>query len=372
MTETEHVIPTKIVNVPYGVQNPYQNMMYSACKPEFILTSGKKMSFTEFAAPAFQTEHGCVHIHWDDRLFSLGDHATEDQKILFQQATESLRQYKINGGRILWTIHNRHAHSGTGVSESFREGRRQLAELVDIIHVHTPHAMQHMIDTYQADPEKMRLIPHPSYLGVYEDTLTTLDRAFPTRDKTRFLTFGTMRGSRELDKLHVAAAKLSRRDYDFHVHVAGKVFPASRRVIRGLQNIDAVTVTGTRIPNEDIPKVFAQAHAYILPSTQTFTSGTAMLALSFGLPIIAPDTAAHRGTTPESCHDLLYQPHHTKGLIRMIRHVIQMTDEELSERRQACFDFAQARAPHVISGQLKRVFEDMILTPADRKLSTNK
>ncbi len=352
--------PTKVANIPFGTGNPYQHMMYQKCGPEFILRGARNGEFATFGQPEFRKQHGIVHLHWDDRLFQSKDGLADSHILRFQIAHDNLSQFQDNGGRVIWTIHNQVAHSNPGEIELFRASRIQLTKLVDLIHVHTPHAKKHMIKEYNADPKKIRLIPHPSYLDVYEDSQITLNRPLPARNKTRFLTFGTMRGGRELNILHAAVAKLSRRGYDFRLHVAGKVFPANRRVIRQLQSVDTVDVTDTRIPNEDIPEVFAQAHAYVLPSAQTFTSGTAMLALSFGLPIIAPDTAAHRDTTPEACHDLLYQPHNARGLIRMLRHVMQMTDQELSEKRQACFDFATARHPENVSQMLANTLKELV------------
>ncbi|WP_171208966.1 MULTISPECIES: glycosyltransferase family 4 protein [unclassified Ruegeria] len=350
-------MPTKALNIPYGTKNPYQNMMYSACGPAFSLAAMNPIDFSVFAEPEFQAEHGIIHIQWDDRLFPVSSETGNNPN--FAKAVDGLNQFKENGGKIIWTIHNRAAHATPEGSEAFHAMRRKLSELVHLIHVHTAHARAHMITNYATPPEKIRVIPHPSYLGVYESAATTLARPLSNRDQTRFLTFGTMRGNRELDKLHVAAAKLTHRGYDFHLSVVGRVFRSGRRMARRLAAIPNVQVIDRRVEDDEIPQLFSQAHAYVLPSTQTFTSGTAMLAQTYGLPLIAPDIEPHQQTIPDDCRDLLYPAQNDRGLIRMMRRVMQMSDLELNQKRKICFDFAQMRKPVHMSELLTTALEDL-------------
>ncbi|MBO9445590.1 glycosyltransferase family 4 protein [Ruegeria sp. R14_0] len=351
-------MPTNVVNIPYGTKNPYQNMMYSACAPEFNLSGPRTVLFSEFAQPEFQAENEIIHIHWDDRLF--GNPESEEENTIFPIAFDRLRQFQANGGRIIWTIHNKFAHAAADQSAIFCESRRQLAQLVDLVHVHTPNAKHHMISEYGTNPDKLRLIPHPSYLGVYEPAEHTLNRPLPLRDTTRLLTFGAMRGSRELDRLQQATQKLTNRGYEFHLSVVGRVFRSGRRLARRIQRNPNNTVVADRIPDEEVAHVFSQAHAYVLPSTTTFTSGTAMLAQTFGLPLIGPDIDPHKQTTPEACHDLLYPAQNPRGLIRMLMRVIAMSDAELIEKRKACFEFAIAREPARISNDLKMALSELL------------
>ncbi|WP_109312894.1 glycosyltransferase family 4 protein [Ruegeria sp. AU67] len=350
-------MPINVVNIPYGNKNPYQSMMYSACMPEFSLTPSRGAPLTNFARADFQPDQGIIHIHWDDRLFP--EPETEDQAPIFNSAREGLRRYRANGGRVIWTIHNQFAHSKGSETEYFRQTRRELAQIADVIHVHTRHARQHMIDEYDANPKKLRLIPHPSYLGVYEPTDQTLNRPLAPRVQTRFLVFGAMRGNRELDRLQLAAKKLASRGYDFQLSVVGRVFRSGQKLARQMDANPNVSVVAGRVPNDEVPVFFSQAHAYLLPSTTTFTSGTAMLAQSFGLPIIGPDIDPHKQTTPEECHNLLYPAQHPRGLIRMMRNLIQMSDEELEEKRRACFKFASERNPKRISNELKHALQEL-------------
>ncbi|WP_170467102.1 glycosyltransferase family 4 protein [Ruegeria arenilitoris] len=353
-------MPTKVVNISFSNQNPYQRMMYSACRPEYELVPARNEDILRFAEPEFQAEHKIAHLHWDDRLFRASRKRGESQHTVFLNGRDSLIRFKDAGGRIIWTIHNRHAHAKGAQSDNFGDYRLQLAELADLIHVHTPNAEQHMIEEYGVDPDKIRLIPHPSYLGVYEPSDRTLNRRMAPRDVTRFLTFGAMRGNREIDRVEHATKKLTTRGYAFHFSVVGRVFSGGRRIARRMQANPNVSVVPERIMDSDIPQVFSTAHVYVLPSTTTFTSGTAMLAQAFGLPIIAPDIESHRQTTPEACHDLLYSTENPRALIRMMQHVMKLPDEELAKKRKACFDFAIEREPAHLSKELKSALSEFL------------
>lgn len=353
-------MPTNVVNIPYGVKNPYQNMMYMSCGPEFALSTMRNSDVNSVGQSEFQSENGIVHIHWDDRLFRAAGEEGLQPDQSFLNTRDALRRFQDNGGRILWTIHNRFAHSQASDNDGLKAVRQHLVNLVDLVHVHTPHAKRYMIEEYGADPDTIRLIPHPSYLGVYESEDTTLNRSMASRDTTRFLTFGAMRGNRELDRLEFAARKLTKRGYDFRLSVIGRTVRANRRLIRRMQSNPNVTVVPERIPDSEIPAVFAAAHTYVLPSTTTFTSGTAMLAQSFGLPIIGPDIEPHRHTTPDDCHDLLYPTDSPRGLIRMLMRVMDMSDEELGQKRKACLDFSAKRHPSLISESLKHTLLELL------------
>jgi hypothetical protein len=77
-----------------------------------------------------------------------------------------------------------------------------------------------------------------------------------------------------------------------------------------------------------------------------------MLAQTFGLPVIGPDRAEMRAITPPENHDLLYEGQRPKPLVQMMKRLIDMPDAELAQRRAACFAYAHATAPAVISRSL--------------------
>jgi beta-1,4-mannosyltransferase len=124
------------------------------------------------------------------------------------------------------------------------------------------------------------------------------------------------------------------------------------RLLNTNPNIDLRT---DRIPDEEIPEIFGASHVFLAPYQSMFTSGSVMLALTFGLPIIGPNIRELRETTPEACHDLLYDPASPRGLIRSMLQFIEMSDTDLRKVRMACFEFAKERGPDICSAEIAKL-----------------
>ena len=86
-----------------------------------------------------------------------------------------------------------------------------------------------------------------------------------------------------------------------------------------------------------------------------------MLALTYGLPVLGPNTPAMRESTPKDCHDLLYaNDGHPRRLLQAMTAAGQMDRAEREARRAACFRFARERAPEAMSRILMRAIEDVL------------
>ena len=286
---------TKMLCLPSAGGNPYQSLLYSRL-PETI--------DIEFAGPGDLnrlTESGfdIVHIHWDDRIFGRAADAIANETHL-RQSLKTLRSFKNAGGRIVWTIHNDAPHKARH-TPTFEKGRRALSELADVIHVHAEHAADHMVSDYGTPKRKIRVVPHPSYLGAYEPAKATLARRL-NKDKTRqFLFFGMFRGPKGVHAIQDVAGKLTKRGVPFHVRMDGKAFSSQARLLRRLDANPNVDLRTNRIPDEEIPEIFGASQVFLAPYQSMFTSGSVMLALTFGLPIIGPSLRELRDSLRDVC-----------------------------------------------------------------------
>jgi beta-1,4-mannosyltransferase len=348
-----------VVNVPFAGGNPYQALLYSAPDMGYDLVRGSKYGFAEIADGAERGGPRLVHLHWDDRMFGRSEDPDENAAT----AAETLREierFRAAGGRILWTIHNERPHMERDI-DAFEAARAALCGLVDLIHVHAPHAGDHMRDTYGVPAEKLRVIPHPSYLGTYEPAETTLARPMPVSERREFLFFGAMRGKKGLAPMFEAVKRLTRRSAPFHMSMYGKGFREARRGVRRMRGAPTLTASLERVPDAEIPGLFGAAQVFLAPFTSVFTSGTVMLAQTFGLPVIGPDVPAMRQMVPEACHGLLFDPEGKRPLLRKMHAVIDMDDAELAAMRTACFRFAEDRSPERISRQLGAALDEIAI-----------
>jgi glycosyltransferase involved in cell wall biosynthesis len=174
----------------------------------------------------------------------------------------------------------------------------------------------------------------------------------PSADVRQFLFFGMFRGEKGVHKIQDAAGKLSRRGLPFHLRMYGKAHASQARLVRRLQANPNVDLRADRVPDEEIPEIFGRSQVFLAPYDSMFTSGSVMLALTFGLPVIGPDIRELRETTPPECHELLYNPDSPRGLIRSMLQAIDMDAKTLHRHRKACFAFAQERAPAMVSREI--------------------
>ncbi len=266
-----------------------------------------------------------------------------DDGALNQTTGETLVQrlvaFKAAGGRIVWTIHNRRAHFERDAA-SFAWGRAQLCDLADLVHVHALHAARHMIDDWGVAPEKIRIIRHPSYLGAYEPADVTLQRPLPESVNRRFLFFGAMRGNKGISLLPEAIKRLAQHRPDFELLIAGKTLRRAMRRMQPVLDLPQVSVRDGFIPDGDVADIFGAGQVFLAPFGDFFTSGSVMLAQTFGLPVIGPDREEMRAITPLGNHDLLYGGQRPRPLVQMMKRLIDMPNDELQERREICLQFA--------------------------------
>lgn len=351
--------PVPVVNLIYNHGNPYQGLMYSDTAGPVRLEAGAKGMLGQICASPVAGRPRAVHVHWDDRMFGRNPDR-EANEASAEAILCDLAQYRADGGRIIWTVHNRVAHASRD-TETLHAARLRLADLADLVHVHAAHAAAYVADEYGVRSERLCIAPHPSYLGAYEPAEATLARP-PVEGPTQFLHFGYFRSNKGSDEVVRAASALSKRNtIDWRLSIVGRAFRSGIRTLRAADRLANVTTSAEAIPDEDIPDLFGGASFYVAPFRDLFTSGSIMLALTYGLPVLGPSTPAMRESTPKECHDLLYPDDgHPRRLLRAMTMAGQMDPAERAERRAACFRFAQERSPQAMSRILMRAIENVL------------
>lgn len=287
-----------------------------------------------------------LHIHWDDRIFGRSGNPEVD-KIVLSSILEKIEDFKTRGGIVIWTIHNRVPHKIRNL-ETFHVARHNLCRLANLIHVHADHAKAHLIDTYRAPSKKIWVNPHPSYLGAYEPEDVTLNRVMPRLNARSFLLFGMFRDIEVLQDVVNAAQKLSLKNRGFHLRMYGRAFKDQMSILNALADNPNADIRTVRVPDREVPEIFANSQVFLAPNRKVFTSGSVMLALTFGLPVIGPNIRQLRETTPLACHKLLYDPASPHGLEESMNMLIDMKDDELESYRHECIEFSKQRSPSTI------------------------
>jgi glycosyltransferase involved in cell wall biosynthesis len=207
---------------------------------------------------------------------------------LFRQ----LRSFQAGGGRVAYTVHNLDPHEDAGAVE--RWGTAQMVGLADVVHVHDIGTAE-LVAARFGRRQGVVVLAHGHYLGSYPNTIgraaarTAL--ALPA-DAFVFVCLGLLRPYKGLEELLPAFRALPRRD--LRLVLAGK--PGSAGYLDVLQTLaagdDRIRLVPRFIPREDVQIYQNAADVGVFPYRQITTSGAALLAFSFGLPVLAPALGA--------------------------------------------------------------------------------
>jgi glycosyltransferase involved in cell wall biosynthesis len=242
-----------------------------------------------------------LHLHWPELYYrGRGGRVTVRSAAGFVAALLAARTL---GYRIVWTVHNALPHERRGL------GDRVLRGLL----CRTARLVVHAESARRALPHGGRgaaVVPHGHYIDAYPRGIARDEarrRLGLGDDDTVFLAFGQVRAYKGLPDLLAAFAALDVPRVRLVVAGAA-VDRALADTIRRDAALDSRVVAHVaHVDDADVQGYFEAADWVVLPYRDVLTSGSALLALSFGRPVIAP----RRGCLAELGEDdgvLGYEP----------------------------------------------------------------
>lgn len=272
----------KVTFIPdYRNWNSYQTNLSNAISKQDVYVNFNLGSIIKYWKP------DVVHIHWtfpymiaNSRLITI---------IKSTCFVCMLSMLKLFGIKIVWTVHNIVDHEGKFKStELFFT--KFLAKLSNKLIVHCQAAKLEVMKIYGKDDSSIIVIPHGSYIGKYKNTISIDDarnKLNVSEEDKVFLYFGQIRAYKGIPKLISTFNKLDNENAK--LFIVGKLLDEDV-AIKILSNIDdRIKNILTFVPDDDIQIYMNAADVVVLPFKDILTSGSAILAMSFGKPIIAPD-----------------------------------------------------------------------------------
>lgn len=298
----------RVLHVPAFDGNHYQRKLF-----ESLESIGVDVTCGQFAVPLAPFVHrilmsdiDILHVHWTHPFFLFGS-KTSLYKTPFSRtfcriaAVVFLIQVWLATqlcDRVVWTVHNKCNHERRYESLDKWVSER-LVSIVDAVQVWDERTERELA-TYLdgALPETYR-IPHGNYCGVYEtvpkdEARTKLD--IP-RDERVFLYFGMIRPYKDVPGLINAFDTVE----EGTLVVAGnpKDESMANRIRELAAERDSVRLELDYIPDEEVPLFFGASDFVVLPYKHVFNSGSVLLAMSLGRPVIAPEIGAIPSLLPE-------------------------------------------------------------------------
>ncbi len=202
--------------------------------------------------------------------------------------------YKLLGGKLVWTIHNKKPHRGKWLTLNYFV-RRWMARRADKLHVHCESVIPGLSQYFQVPSQKFFVHPHPRFPAHIYDrdkAISSLRKHYdlPVDTQQRlFLMFGNIARYKRIGEVINLFENLPSSN---RLLVAGKVkkgngnyFASIRKMADRQKNIHLVD---RHIPEEHISWFFNGVDYLIYNHRHLIVSGVVELARSYKKEIIAP------------------------------------------------------------------------------------
>ena len=320
----------------YPSYNPYQSLITGAIESAGLKVVRIPPEKWFPLDKAFATDCDILHLDWPHDWYGGKNAITRFLKRWMY--LRALRQKKklIGNTKLVWTAHNLVAHD-SGESDDEHQMIQALINQCDGIMVMSEASRNLLQKIYQLPKNTLvETIYHGHYIDCYPNEITPADArnrlGIPEGDQV-FLSVGTIRPYKGHLKLIENFGEIAK--------------PNQRLIIAGIsRNKDYLTLIQTKVesqmaksgckidthldlvPDQELQVFFNAADICVLPFENVLNSGSLLMAMSFGIPVLAPSV----GSIPEvaiSDYSYLYDATSEKGLRNGL---VKISEMEFSRR----------------------------------------
>jgi beta-1,4-mannosyltransferase len=319
----------------YRADNPYQTLLSDALQQaggtvQFPI--GYRRVLPIYRAIKISPEPIAVlHLHWLDQYLK-GNNIFVKLVYCLKFLIDILFT-RWAGVRVIWTIHNVVSHNAKFPHLELWT-QQLLVKLIDCAIVHHTTAVDETCQSYKLLPSKVAVIPHGHYRDVYQpaiaQSIARQQLGLPESGKI-YLNLGMLKpykGIEHLLQLWKQQAILG----DSILLIAGKAWDDvyGQSLIEQASVAENIILQNTFIEDNQIHLYFSAADVVVLPFERILTSGSLILAMSYGKPIIAPRLSSIPETIG-AADWLLYDPTEEQALLYAIKESTQVDLKALGQ-----------------------------------------
>ncbi len=278
-----------------------------------------------------------LHLHWPEEVYRSPQEGTLSGRIgRFLDRLDRLRGHDT---RIIWTAHNLKPHDIVDASAA-HAAYQGVIDRAHVIHHHCPISASLLGSHYRIPEGQVSIVvPHGHYLSYPNDMTRSQARDSLGIDASKFvfLHFGQIRDYKGLDIVEHAFRKVRLRQK--HLVVAGRVglslSPSARvgfRVRRTLARQTTYVLDAVR--DDDVQRYFQACDVVVLGHTGGLNSGVAVLAMTFGKPVIGPRLGCIEWVLAQGSN-VAYDSADAGGIERAMEAVIRLDLEAVSSVNKA-------------------------------------
>jgi beta-1,4-mannosyltransferase len=268
-----------------------------------------------------------VHIHWPS--FSYFDSGSRWQTYKnLARFCAVLALLRLRGARVVWTAHNLYPHEGGRGEWTHRFGRRVVIAAAEKIFAHGSSAKRILQTEFGIPPQKLIEVPHGNWIGYHPHTIGKAEARKTLGIDPATYVFCIVGACRPYKNIEGLIDAFRRIDGNCFLLIAGK-FQSQEYQIRIEQLLAQLPSARFRldakfIATNEMQRYLVGSDALVLPYTEILTSGSAMLGLSFGIPVIAPNIGSLADVITNEC-GILYDVTTQDGLLQAMEQIRRQT-----------------------------------------------
>jgi glycosyltransferase involved in cell wall biosynthesis len=285
--------PLLLAYHPIARMNPYHSLLYqrswqSGIAPVPLLRDETFPELTELARLGFGT---LLHLHWLNLVLAQAGSAREASRDR-QAFLARLDRYRAAGGKLMWTVHNILPHGARFEDEEARLSA-DVVERCDIVHTMAAATPDIVAPWFRIPPDKILQVPHPSYIGAYEDRISREQARHELGlgpDEIVHVVLGAIRPYKGLIELLDVWDEIAGDGTPRRLVIAGGPTdePGVAELLERAAVHPSVLLHAGPVAAGDVQIYLRAADIAVLPYVRSLISGALLLAVTFGLPAVVP------------------------------------------------------------------------------------
>lgn len=271
-----------------------------------------------------------IHLHFLQHHYAADDKRASAKlliKFIAKMILAKLLRY-----RIVWTLHNLYPHEKLQPEYIGRLAYIFMAQFADAVIVHCEHARAALAREFHRR-KNVCTIFHPNYIGAYPNTISRKEARVKLHlfEHQRVILFlGAIRAYKGVDQLIQAFQRIPGEE--LVLVIAGKPWRTmSENQIQDMAHADGrIVLVPQFIPDTDLQTYYNAADAVVLPYTNVLSSGSALLAMSFRCPVIAPAVGCLTEVITSET-GVLYDPSEMDSLYTALLHALSQDLRTMGE-----------------------------------------
>lgn len=333
---------TYAVHLPdYRNANPYQSLLASALSKEHVETAF--IPFSLSLLPLTKSIKGMksvdvVHVHWITDILQplMWTKSNLVFYIKFSLLIIDVFLVRLRGKKVVWTVHNKLAHQQLNTKRELLV-RKWLAKSVNRVIFHSIEAQELVSNMLNIDiRSKSKIIFHGNYLGSYpapSNSKLDLRERYGLPSSGRLISYvGVLRPYKGIETLIEAFSKVQSKS--MRLLISGNPNSTQYKAQLAQMAIDnsRISTDFQFLPDQKMVDYLAMSDVICLPFSDTLTSGSTILAMSYAKPLILPETAKVFGCVPTNGAFYFGEK---ESLADVLNKVSSLTDSKLHEMGEA-------------------------------------